>query len=44
METVLNAMDSLTVAPNEVREIINRENHVATYLFGPVDRGLDRFD
>lgn len=32
VETVLNAMDSLTVAPNEVREIINRDNEVATTL------------
>jgi quercetin dioxygenase-like cupin family protein len=32
VETVLNSMDSLTVAPNEVRETINRENDVATTL------------
>jgi mannose-6-phosphate isomerase-like protein (cupin superfamily) len=32
VEIVLNATDSLTVAPSEVREIINRENHVATTL------------
>ena len=27
-ETVLRAMDSCTIQPNEVREIINRTNHV----------------
>ncbi len=27
-ETVLRAMDSCTIAPHEVREIINRSNHV----------------
>jgi mannose-6-phosphate isomerase-like protein (cupin superfamily) len=32
VEFVLNPMDSCTVAPNEVREIINRQNHVATTL------------
>ena len=32
VETVLNSMDSLTVAPHEVRETINRENDVATTL------------
>ena len=32
VEFVLNPMDSCTVAPNEVREIINRQNDVATTL------------
>jgi hypothetical protein len=32
VEFVLNPMDSCTAAPNEVREIINRQNHVATTL------------
>jgi hypothetical protein len=32
VEFVLNPMDSYTVAPNEVREIVNRPNHVATTL------------
>ena len=32
IELVLNPMDTCTVAPNEVREIINRQNHVATTL------------
>jgi hypothetical protein len=31
-EFVLNPMHSCTVAPNEVREIVNRQNHVATTL------------
>jgi mannose-6-phosphate isomerase-like protein (cupin superfamily) len=31
-ETVLYAMDSCTIAPNEVREIINRSNHVCKML------------
>ena len=31
-EFVLNPMDSCTVAPNEAREIVNRQNHVATTL------------
>jgi quercetin dioxygenase-like cupin family protein len=30
VEFVLNPMDSCTVAPNEVREIINHQNHVPT--------------
>jgi quercetin dioxygenase-like cupin family protein len=32
VEFVLNPMDSWTVAPNEVREIVNHQNHVATTL------------
>jgi uncharacterized cupin superfamily protein len=31
-ETVLGAMDSCTIAPGEVREIINRSNHVCKML------------
>ena len=31
-ETVLRAMDSCTVQPNEVREIVNRANHVCKML------------
>ncbi len=31
-ETVLGPMDSCTIAPNEVREIKNRTNHVCTML------------
>lgn len=31
-ETVLGPMDSCTIAPNEVREIVNRSNHVAKML------------
>jgi quercetin dioxygenase-like cupin family protein len=31
-ETVLRAMDSCTIAPNEVREIINRCNHTSKML------------
>ena len=31
-ETVLKAMDSCTIPPQEVREIINRSNHVAKML------------
>ena len=31
-ETILNAMDSCTIAPNEVREIVNRSNHVCKML------------
>ena len=31
-ETVLGAMDSCTIAPHEVREIINRTNHVCKML------------
>jgi uncharacterized cupin superfamily protein len=32
VETVLGPMDSCTVAPGEVREIINRTNHVCKML------------
>ncbi len=31
-ETVLQKMDSCTIAPNEVRELINRSNHVCKIL------------
>lgn len=31
-ETVLKAMDSCTIEPSEVREIINRTNHVCKML------------
>jgi hypothetical protein len=31
-ETVLGAMDSCTIAPNEVREIVNRDNDVCKML------------
>jgi quercetin dioxygenase-like cupin family protein len=31
-ETVLHAMDSCTIAPGEVREIVNRSNHVCKIL------------
>lgn len=31
-ETVLGPMDSCTIAPNEVREIVNRSNHVCKML------------
>jgi quercetin dioxygenase-like cupin family protein len=31
-ETVLRAMDSCTIWPNEVREIVNRSNHVCKML------------
>ena len=31
-ETVLGALDSCTIAPGEVREIINRSNHVSKML------------
>lgn len=31
-ETLLGAMDSCTIAPGEVREIINRSNHVCKML------------
>jgi len=31
-ETVLGAMDSCTIAPNEVREIVNRTNRVCNML------------
>ena len=32
VETVLHAMDSCTIGPDEVREIINRSNHVCKML------------
>jgi quercetin dioxygenase-like cupin family protein len=32
VETVLGPMDSCTVAPGEVREIINRTNHICKML------------
>ena len=32
VETVLAAMDSCTIAPNEVRAIVNRSNHVCKML------------
>lgn len=32
VETVLGPMDSCTIAPNEVREIVNRSNHVCKML------------
>ncbi len=31
-ETVLCAMDSCTIAPHEVREIVNRSNHICKML------------
>lgn len=31
-ETVLGPLDSATIAPGEVREIVNRSNHVAKML------------
>jgi quercetin dioxygenase-like cupin family protein len=31
-ETLLGPMDSCTIAPNEVREIVNRTNHVCNML------------
>jgi quercetin dioxygenase-like cupin family protein len=31
-ETVLKAMDSCTIPPHEVREIVNRSNHVCKML------------
>jgi len=31
-ETVLKTMDSCTIAPGEVREIVNRSNHVCKML------------
>jgi quercetin dioxygenase-like cupin family protein len=41
-ETVLRVMDSCTIAPNEVREIINRSNHVCKMLVViPYPLGLD---
>jgi quercetin dioxygenase-like cupin family protein len=40
--TVLTPMDSCTIAPNEVREIINRSNHVCKILVViPYPGGLD---
>jgi quercetin dioxygenase-like cupin family protein len=39
---VLRAMDSCTIAPNEVREIVNRSNHVCkTLVVIPYPPGLD---
>ncbi len=32
VETTLGPMDSCTVAPNETREVVNRENHVCKML------------
>jgi quercetin dioxygenase-like cupin family protein len=32
VETVLGAMDSCTIPPGEVREIINRSNHICKML------------
>ena len=32
VETVLRPMDSCTTAPGEVREIVNRSNHVGKLL------------
>ena len=32
VNVVLNPLDSCTVAPNEVREIVNHQNHLATTL------------
>lgn len=32
IETILKAMDSCTIAPRELREIINRSNHVCKML------------
>jgi quercetin dioxygenase-like cupin family protein len=32
METVLQVMDSCTIWPNEIREIVNRSNHVCKML------------
>jgi quercetin dioxygenase-like cupin family protein len=41
-ETVLHAMDSCTIAPNEEREIVNRSNHVCRMLVViPYPPGLD---
>ncbi len=31
-EMVVGPMDSCTIAPNEIREVINRENHVCKML------------
>ena len=42
VETVLRAMDSCTIAPNEVREMINRSNHVCkTIAVMPYPPGVD---
>jgi mannose-6-phosphate isomerase-like protein (cupin superfamily) len=42
VETSLVAMDSCTIAPNEVREIINRSNHVCKMLVViPYPPGVD---
>jgi hypothetical protein len=32
VETVLGKYDSCTIAPNEMREIVNRGNHVSAML------------
>ena len=32
VETVLRAMDSCTISPNEVRQIVNRGNHVCKMI------------
>ncbi len=32
VETVLRQMDSCTIAPNEIRQMINRSNHVCKML------------
>jgi mannose-6-phosphate isomerase-like protein (cupin superfamily) len=41
-ETVLKLMDSCTIAPNEVREIVNCSNHVCKMLVViPYPPGLD---
>ena len=32
VEFILNSMDSCTVAPNEMREIVQHQNHLATRL------------
>lgn len=42
-ETVLARMDSCTIAPGEVREIVNRSNHVCRMLVViPYPPGIDR--
>ena len=42
VETVLQHMDSCTIAPNEVREIINRSNHICKMLVViPYPPGVD---
>jgi mannose-6-phosphate isomerase-like protein (cupin superfamily) len=43
VETTLNPMDSCTIAPNEMREIINRSNHVCKMLVViPYPSGIDK--